>query len=49
MRRPSAAAWRRGWSQPEVLRPAAMALRVGGFVVGEDGDPQLQGHPDIRY
>lgn len=31
------------------LAPAAAVLRVGGFEVGEAGDPQLLGHPDIRY
>ena len=29
--------------------PTAATLQVGTFVVGENGDPQLQGHPNIRY
>ena len=24
-------------------------LRIGDFIVGHDGDPQLLGHPEIRY
>jgi hypothetical protein len=48
-RKPSTAAWRHFWPVPEVPKPAPAALRVGDYVVGEDGDPQLQGHPDIRY
>lgn len=31
------------------LAPATAVLRVGDFEVGEAGDPQLLGHPDIRY
>lgn len=29
--------------------PVATVLRVGDYVVCEDGDPQLMGHPGIRY
>ena len=29
--------------------PTAATLRVGTFVVGENGDPQLHGHPNICY
>ena len=46
----SAAAWRRTLPVAVVPPvPAAKLLRVGEFVVGEEGDPQLLGHPDIRY
>lgn len=31
------------------FRPVAAVLQVGQYVVGEEGDPQLLGHPDIRY
>ena len=37
-------------------KPAAVAvhsgtavLQIGTFVVSQEGDPQLHGHPDIRY
>ncbi|WP_035565053.1 hypothetical protein [Hymenobacter sp. IS2118] len=46
---PSAAAWRRAIPVMVLLKPAATVLRVGDFVVGEEGDPQLLGHPDIMY
>lgn len=29
--------------------PAGPVLRVGDYVVSEEGDPRLWGHPDIRY
>ncbi len=29
--------------------PAATALRVGEYLVSAEGDPQLLGHPGIRY
>jgi hypothetical protein len=46
---PSAAAWRR--TQPVVVAPTPIGhvLQVGGYVVGEEGDSRLSGHPDIRY
>ncbi len=46
---PSRAAWRR--TMPAQLPPVAVAtvLQVGAFVVGAEGDPNLSGHPDIRY
>jgi len=46
---PSRAAWRR--TMPAQLPPVAVAtvLQVGSFVVGAEGDPNLSGHPDIRY
>ena len=47
---PSRAAWRR--TMPAQLPPTvavAIVLQVGAFVVGAEGDPNLSGHPDIRY
>ena len=43
------AVWRR--MQPVVMPPLpiSLMLQVGSYQVGEDGDPQLTGHPDIRY
>ena len=29
--------------------PVAAVLRIGDYVVCEEGDPKLVGHPDIRY
>ncbi|MDO7847967.1 hypothetical protein Q5H92_16495 [Hymenobacter sp. M29] len=46
---PSAAAWRRMLPAPVRLQPAAKALQIGDYVVGEEGDLLLYGHPDIRY
>ena len=49
-KRPSAAAWRRTLAlEAAVPAPSATTYRVGAFVVGEDGDPKLHGHPDICY
>ena len=31
------------------VQPVAVVLQIGKFVVGQEGDPQLHGHPDIRY
>ena len=46
---PSMAAWRR--TTPVVLPPLPVVkvLQVGDFIVGAEGDPNLSGHPDIRY
>jgi len=46
---PSMAVWRR--ALPVALPPVAVSptLQVGDFVVSAEGDPQLSGHPDIRY
>ncbi|MGY3088570.1 hypothetical protein ACVWYF_001603 [Hymenobacter sp. UYAg731] len=46
---PSLAAWRR--TQPVVMPPIpiSLMLQVGRYLVGAEGDPQLSGHPDIRY
>ena len=43
------AAWRRTMPVFAPVFPTAMELRVGDFIVSEAGDPQLLGHPDIRY
>ena len=50
-RRPSAsaAAWRRTVPVVVPIVPVATVLQIGSFVVGAEGDPQLMGHPDIRY
>ena len=31
------------------LGPAGPVLQVGDYLVSEEGDPRLWGHPDIRY
>ena len=31
------------------LSPVAKVLKYGDYFIGEEGDPQLLGHPDIRY
>ncbi|MFD2719369.1 hypothetical protein ACFST9_11635 [Hymenobacter monticola] len=46
---PSAPAWRRRLPAPALPVATPMALRVGNYVVSEEGDLQLYGHPDIRY
>ncbi|WP_125932439.1 hypothetical protein [Hymenobacter glacialis] len=46
---PGAAAWRRMMAKAVVLNPVLTTLRVGQFLVSEEWDPQLAGHPDIRY
>lgn len=46
---PSAAAWRRMMARAVVLNPVLTTLRVGQFLVSDEWDPQLAGHPDIRY
>jgi len=48
-RRSGAAAWRRTPAPVAAPAPPAATYRVGNFVVGQEGDPQLLGHPDIRY
>ncbi|GAC1370441.1 MAG: hypothetical protein NVSMB30_09160 [Hymenobacter sp.] len=32
-----------------LLTPVGNVLHVGDYVVSEEGDPQLLGHPNIRY
>ncbi|MBH8570326.1 hypothetical protein KB206_15650 [Microvirga sp. STS02] len=46
---PSMAAWRRTQPPVALLAPIGLMLQVGSYLVGEEGDPQLTGHPDIRY
>jgi hypothetical protein len=46
---PSTAAWRRRVPATVLLLPVVTVLQVGSFVVSEEGDPQLSGHPGIRY
>ena len=46
---PTAVAWRRMMAEAMVLNPALTTLRVGQFLVSDEWDPQLTGHPDIRY
>ena len=45
----TAVAWRRMMAEAMVLNPALMTLRVGQFLVSDEWDPQLTGHPNIRY
>ena len=42
-------AWRRSIPVFAHSVSVAVVLRIGGFVIGEAGDPQLSGHPGIRY
>jgi len=46
---PNRAVWRRTipFRLPLPTQPAV--LHVGAYVVSQQGDPQLSGHPDIRY
>ncbi|GAB3878100.1 hypothetical protein GCM10028824_39370 [Hymenobacter segetis] len=46
---PSMAAWRRAQPLAAPLAPISAMLQVGSYLVGEESDPQLTGHPDIRY
>ena len=46
---PHVAAWRRTIPLPTPIVPISTVLQVGDYVVGAQGDPQLIGHPDIRY
>ena len=48
-RTPSAAAWRRIPPVMVVPTPIHFILQVGNYLVGEESDPQLTGHPNIRY
>ncbi|WP_210514292.1 hypothetical protein [Hymenobacter terricola] len=43
------APWRRTAPVFVSIMPVAAVLRVGDFVVSEEGDSQLSGHPGIRY
>lgn len=46
---PATAAWRRTAPAFVPMPSVAVVLHIGKFVVSEAGDPQLHGHPDIRY
>lgn len=46
---PAAATWRRTMPPPVPMPLVATVLHIGKFIVSEMGDPQLLGHPDIRY
>lgn len=46
---PSTAAWRRTVPFYVPMPTPQAVLKVGDFVVSEEGDPKLSGHPDIRY
>jgi hypothetical protein len=46
---PASATWRRTAPLPAPVVSIATVLQVGGFMIGAEGDPQLLGHPDIRY
>jgi len=48
-KQPSAAVWRHTALARTPWTPPPTTLQVGDFVVGAEGDPQLMGHPDIRY
>ena len=50
LQRPNTAVWRRAmYLAPVLLAAPSATLQVGDFMVGEAGDAQLHGHPDIRY
>ncbi|GAB3574312.1 hypothetical protein GCM10027345_08040 [Hymenobacter daeguensis] len=46
---PATASWRRTIPKFVPMPIPHSVLRIGDFVVGEEGDPQLSGHPNIRY
>jgi hypothetical protein len=46
---PAMASWRRTIPAFASTSAPQAVLKIGDFVVGEEGDPQLSGHPDIRY
>jgi hypothetical protein len=46
---PSTASWRRAVPSYQLSQPSDAVLKIGDFVVSEAGDPQLLGHPGIRY
>lgn len=43
------AMWRRTAPVLVPMPSVTVVLHIGKFVVSEAGDPQLYGHPDIRY
>lgn len=46
---PDATTWRHALPPPVPMPLVATVLHIGKFIVSEMGDPQLLGHPDIRY
>jgi hypothetical protein len=46
---PAMASWRRTFPTFVPLPDPQAILKIGDYVVGKEGDPQLSGHPDIRY
>jgi len=46
---PSMAAWRRTIPTFAPIPNPQVVLKIGDFIVSEEGDPQLTGHPDILY
>jgi hypothetical protein len=46
---PSTAAWRRTVPVFVPVPSPQVILKIGDFVIGAEGDPQLSGHPGIRY
>ena len=42
-------AWRYTTPVLAPMQPVVTVLQIGKFVVSHEGDPQLHGHPDIRY
>lgn len=46
---PSTAAWRRTIPVFVPIAVNPVSFQIGDFIVGEQSDPQLVGHPDIRY
>ncbi|MDB5235603.1 MAG: hypothetical protein JWR44_2596 [Hymenobacter sp.] len=46
---PHTATWQRAAPAFVPAASAVAVLQVGQFVVSAEGDPQLTGHPDIRY
>ena len=45
---PSTTMWRRTETVSLTVE-STHTLRVGEFIIGEEGDPHLLGHPGIRY
>lgn len=46
---PATATWRRTAPALVPMPSVTVVLHIGKFVISEAGDPQLHGHPDIRY
>ena len=46
---PATASWRCAVLTTRPCTPPPATLRIGDYLIGAEGDPQLHGHPDIRY